>query len=171
MYFWFAIVAASSLLDNLAGVPFSHQWTIRVSRAPNIQIDEDAPWVIPEIPELNGYAISGPKMTISQSERDQISISIADQPSNPSINIPRKPVPRTLPTVPPPVQECMDTLTGLERGYNTVGGIVIDRSKSWSASNDGFYVILSVKTMSYAHAFLRIFSKLMSIGVFAIGTC
>src|SRR5271170_5132036 len=46
MYFWYLMVVVSSLFENFAGVPFSKQWTIRVSRAPSgLRISEDAPVV------------------------------------------------------------------------------------------------------------------------------
>src|SRR5271163_4723006 len=45
MYFWVFFVAASSLIENYAGVPFSKQWTIRVSRAPRVRISDDAPLI------------------------------------------------------------------------------------------------------------------------------
>lgn len=39
------MVVLSSLLENFAGVPFSKQWTIRVSAAPKIRISDSAPIV------------------------------------------------------------------------------------------------------------------------------
>lgn len=40
------MVALSSLLENFAGVPFTKQWTMRVSKAPGtVDISDDAPIV------------------------------------------------------------------------------------------------------------------------------
>ena len=46
MLFWYLMVSLSSLFENFAGVPFTDQWTIRVSRAPRLRISEDAPIVV-----------------------------------------------------------------------------------------------------------------------------
>lgn len=63
-----------------------------------------------------------------------------------------------------------EILTRLERGYNTHGRIVMDQSAPWSASNNPFYVIISVKGISNPHAVLRVFSKFFSVAVFTFGT-
>lgn len=170
MFLWYSIVAVSSLLENLAGVPFSHQWTIRVSRAPKIEISDDAPWVISELPQKNETPISDPtssQMAKSSSGADDIFIT-AEKLSRPTAEVLE--VPSQLPTRLPLIQDTTDILTGLERGYNTIGRIILDSSRPWSASNDAFYVIISIKGISNAHAFLRIFSKFASVGVFSVGT-
>lgn len=46
----------------------------------------------------------------------------------------------------------------------------MDQEAPWSSAADAFYVLLSVQGVSSAHAFLRVFSKLISIGAFAVGT-
>ncbi|KAH8796380.1 hypothetical protein BGZ57DRAFT_998130 [Hyaloscypha finlandica] len=177
MFFWFGIVAMSSLMENLAGVPFSRQWTIRVSRAPRIEIDEGAPWAI-EPPQEN-YApptVSSPLVgkPLNYSGDEDIGVTtterittFATSSRTSSYNIERKPLPSQL----SPDYQPVDILEGLEKGYNTVGRIVLDRTKPWSASNDAFYVLLSVKGVSHAHAIFRVFSKFISICVFATGTC
>ena len=46
MYVWYFLVVVTSIMENLAGVPFSESWTMRISRAPStIAISEDAPLV------------------------------------------------------------------------------------------------------------------------------
>ncbi|KAH8887864.1 hypothetical protein GQ53DRAFT_826853 [Thozetella sp. PMI_491] len=64
----------------------------------------------------------------------------------------------------------IDVLTKLEKGYSNMARIWMDSSKPWSQSDDAFYVLLSVKRISGVHAGLRVVSKIISIGVFAIGT-
>lgn len=63
-----------------------------------------------------------------------------------------------------------EILTRLEKGYNTFGKILIEPNKPWSAANNAFYVIISVRGVSNPHAFLRVFSKILSIGVYTVGT-
>jgi hypothetical protein len=103
MFFWFGIVAMSSLMENLAGVPFSRQWTIRVSRAPRIEIDEGAPWAI-EPPQEN-YApptVSSPLVgkPLNYSGDEDIGVTtterittFATSSRTSSYNIERKPLP------------------------------------------------------------------------------
>lgn len=46
MYFWFSLVIITSLIDNIASVPFTDSWTMRISKAPTtISISEEAPLV------------------------------------------------------------------------------------------------------------------------------
>ena len=46
MWFWYALVVIISVLENSAGMPFTHNWTLRVAKAPStIRISEDAPEV------------------------------------------------------------------------------------------------------------------------------
>ena len=47
----YLMVALSSLLENVAGSPFTTQYTIRVSRAPKVRISPDAPSVLAVYPE------------------------------------------------------------------------------------------------------------------------
>ncbi|KAK1835009.1 hypothetical protein QBC39DRAFT_299898 [Podospora conica] len=48
MLAWYLVLAISSLLENYALVPFSRQWTMRVSMAPaGIEISENAPMAFP----------------------------------------------------------------------------------------------------------------------------
>lgn len=63
-----------------------------------------------------------------------------------------------------------EILNRLERGYNTHGRVVMDMNKPWSAANNAFYVIISVRGVSHPHAILRVLSKFLSIGVYTVGT-
>ena len=45
MFFWYFTVASSYLLENFASVPFTHQWTLRISYASKIRISDNAPYV------------------------------------------------------------------------------------------------------------------------------
>jgi hypothetical protein len=202
MFFWYTIVAVSSLIENLAGVPFSHDWTIRVSRAPKILISDDAPWIIPEFPDPPTQEMKSLNTnTNTNTNSDSNSNSNFNSGPTTPFKIPRKTLVREeeielmpfdsllsntpsthaytsqnsqsfseLPTRFPPMYQAADILTGLERGYNTVGRVVMDPSKPWSASNDAFYVLLSIKGVTNSHAIFRVFTKFFSIGVFAIGT-
>jgi hypothetical protein len=178
MYLWYGIVCVSSILENFAGVPFTKTWTIRVWRAPKVTVDPDSPWVI--LPPTNTTAAEEEEYP-RQGQMQQ--------------NIPRKPVMSDqilaqdsassnqsqglLQGRRPTIQELhakssfsdpADILTNLEKGYNTFANVYMDPSLPWSSANDAFYVLISVKGVSTLHAMLRVFSKLISIGVFAVGT-
>lgn len=44
MYFWYLLVSAVSIFDNLVAAPFTRSWTIRVSRKPTgILLDDTVP--------------------------------------------------------------------------------------------------------------------------------
>ena len=46
MWFWYFLVVLASMIENIVGVPFTHNWTLRIAKAPgNIEIGEDAPVV------------------------------------------------------------------------------------------------------------------------------
>jgi hypothetical protein len=179
MYFWYSFVAISSLIENLASVPFSNDWTIRVSRAPEVLISDDAPWVTPEYPEPPKQEMQSPNSTPfkiarkSLAREEEIELSHVDPfniASSTGAHSSHYSQTSENPTRSPSIRQAADILTGLERGYNTVGRVVMDPSKPWSASNDAFYVLLSVKGVSHAHAIFRVFTKFFSIAVFAIGT-
>jgi hypothetical protein len=180
MWSWYVCVAISSIIDSIAGVPFTKQWTVRVSRAPKIGISDDAPWVIPD-PEHP--AATTPRRTsykypsVSEDPVLETSEGFELQPnrltsgfggsfngySNPRYTSVsqqyRQPfIPRG------------SIIEGLQKGYNTTGRIVLQSNKGWSAANDAFYVIIGVRGVSNAHAILRIFSKVLSIGVYTVGT-
>jgi hypothetical protein len=56
MYFWYLCVIPSSFLENIAGVPFTRQWTLLVSRAPELRISSDAP-VLVVCDEIRGVMV------------------------------------------------------------------------------------------------------------------
>lgn len=46
MWFWYLLVAVASVIENIAGIPFTQNWTMRITKSPhNIQISHDAPVV------------------------------------------------------------------------------------------------------------------------------
>ena len=46
MWFWYFLVVLASIIENSAGVPFTHNWTMRINRAPQtVQVFTDAPKV------------------------------------------------------------------------------------------------------------------------------
>lgn len=192
MFIWYIVVAFSSVLENFAGVPFTKTWTIRVWRAPQVDIDERAPWVIPPTPENRASLLD---LRLSEPDDDDPIAASIHEPlmsSYPGIRIARKPVtrstvrspdtgsnsynssPHSLPQVGTREQDfstsAADVLTRLEKGYSTKGNISMDLSRPWTQSDDAFYVLLSVKGIDRGHAVLRVASKIASIGVFAIGT-
>lgn len=63
-----------------------------------------------------------------------------------------------------------EILSGFKKGYNTVGRVILDPHEPWSAQCNPFYVIISIKGVEPAHAALRVLGKLLSIGVFTVGT-
>ena len=71
---------------------------------------------------------------------------------------------------PQPAYDETDILAGLKKGYRPVGGIRLDPPEPSTRANEAFNVFVSVRGVSTAHAILRVFSKLFSIGVFAVGT-
>ncbi len=73
MFVWYMFVCISAILENFAGVPFTHTWTIRIWRAPPVDIDKDAPWVISPTDENVSKVESGmqeqPSPSTSSRER------------------------------------------------------------------------------------------------------
>lgn len=161
----------SSLLENVAGVPFTRQWTVRVSRAPKVRISDDAPWVIPEHPlQPQPEAQTNSSKQAGQSTQrtiDDAQLTPSNRSTSDFAGIPHG-SPRYT-AIPQSTREC-EVLSGLVKGYNTVGRVVMDLNEPWSAQSNPFYVIVSIKGVESAHAALRVFSKLLSIGVFTVGT-
>ena len=175
MYFWYVFVAITSLLDNLAGVPFTRQYTVRVCRAPKVRISDDAPCVIPErksqpppkSPDLNGLSKNTPAgpddITVMTTQLTSSSTAVSDMSGQGG------PAGGRYAPIPQGLREG-DILDGLERGYNTVGRVVMDHSEPWAAQNNSFYVIISIRGITNGHATLRVCSKFLSIAVFWAGT-
>jgi len=185
MFFWYVFVAISSLLDNVAGVPFTRQFTIRVSRVPTVRISDDAPWVIPEpvpepppkSPDLTAQGplspnlkTAGNKAPASQDDitvmTRQLTASNVSTTDASGFNTPKSHRYTAISQYP----RQTEILGGLKRGYNTVGRVVMDHNEPWAAQNNPFYVIISIRGIDNNHAALRVFSKFLSIGVFTVGT-
>ena len=154
MFFWYLMVAVSSLLENWASVPFTHQWTLRISRAPKVKISEDAPLVKRSL----SLAI------VSTNEKPDVSNQ--GTKSGPKVET-YEDVPFIRRTT---SNSSTATLDGLESGYNCRGEVVRDQTEPWSSSRVPFYVIISLESVSTAHAILRVISKAISVGAFAAGT-
>lgn len=170
---WYGILSFSSLLENFAGVPFTTTWTIRVWRAPRVIVDPETPWVISPVREdwssptpQNGAATEDPATgRVAVLRKPVVSVGEVGFPL-PSIHQPTSHDLRARESLAEPT----DILAGLEKGYNTTGSVWLDPTVPWSAAIETFYVLLSVKGVTPAHALLRILSKLVSIGAFATGT-
>jgi hypothetical protein len=180
MWSWYVCVAISSIIDSIAGVPFTKQWTVRVSRAPKIEVSDDAPWVIPD-PEHP--AATTPRRTsyknpsVSEDPVLETSEGFELQPNRHTSNFGGSFNGYSNPRYTSVSQQYRQPfiprgsiIEGLQKGYNTTGRIVLQSNKGWSAANDAFYVIIGVRGVSNAHAILRIFSKVLSIGVYTVGT-
>jgi hypothetical protein len=176
---WYFIVAVSSLIENVALVPFTKQWTIRVSRAPTgLQISEDAPSVMPFLSTTyldTDYTINsraGSRPGFDEME----TIEMQDIPIGPvqrtDTDMTQKSVVVEYRTwAPHTVRGRSDFLHNLNKhGFNTVGKVHLGRDRPWAANRHSFLVILSVSGVSHSHAALRVVSKAMSVGTFAAGT-
>ncbi|KAI1382380.1 hypothetical protein F4677DRAFT_24702 [Hypoxylon crocopeplum] len=176
MLAWYLIVALSSLLENFALVPFTKQWTIRVSTAPSsISISEDAPTIfatrdyersdtncedgIMQIPDRDnaspGLLQSGTEIKfVGRVDTSQTKVAAVEDIRNYSTTPNRGPG---------------RFLSNLEKhGFNTIGQVSIDRA--WAASRQSILVIISQAGVTHSHAALRVVSKAISVGVFAAGT-
>ncbi|KAM7214267.1 hypothetical protein V8F06_010384 [Rhypophila decipiens] len=195
MLFWYVMVAGSSLLENVALVPFTQQWTIRVSKAPShVEISADAPSV---------FSLTG-----DEDNQDSSPATFMSMNSAAPLNRQSPLLPKTngaidsddielgpLPTIRPftrretdksarsVVEEYRNFTPHLTRqrsnflhilgkhGFNTTGqAAYIDGNSPWSANRNSFLVILSVSGVSHGHAALRVVSKAVSVGCFAAGT-
>lgn len=156
MFFWYLMVACASLLENFASVPFTRQWTLRVSRAPKVRISDDAPIV-----RLSGYVSLVQPSAPSQEPTEYKANDTTPQSYE---ERPFVVVERTAST------RSTEVLDALESGLNCKGQVVRDQSEPWSSSRVPFYVIISLEGVSGSHAVLRVVSKAISVGVFAAGT-
>lgn len=171
-------MALSSILENIAGVPFTKQWTIRVSRAPKVRISDDAPLLAIHVTSDNLQEHPGliPNRKISS----MASVSISPNPLDFTENNVNKmdnnnfTAPFNLHDTSSPflstTSRRVDLLQNLQAGYNTTGQIIIDYDEPWTTSRVPFYVIISLEGVSTSHAALRVVSKAISVGVFAAGT-
>lgn len=83
MFIWYLAVCTSAILENFAGVPFTHTWTVRVWRVPTIETNSACPWVIPRPPE---------RSRVSLGNISDTGYSREHEPALVSHDIPRKPV-------------------------------------------------------------------------------
>lgn len=149
------MVALSSLLENWASVPFTSQWTLRISRAPKVLISEDAPLV----------KRSSSLIAASTSLPYQIPSHEMMSKSSAVDRCEEAPFMQRVPTT-----ASIGLLDALESGYNCKGQIGRNEKEPWSASRVAFYAIISLESVSPPHAILRVVSKAISVGVFAAGT-
>ena len=148
------MIAGSSLLENFASVPFTRQWTLRVSRAPRVRISDDAPIV-----RMSGRESVVSNTGPSPPSRDTMAKNITVQQSE------------DRPFVEGSVSNCStEILDALEAGFNCKDQVIRDEAEPWSSSRVPFYVIVSLEGVSTSHAVLRVVSKAISVGVFAAGT-
>lgn len=154
MLFWYSMVAISSILENIAGVPFTQQWTLRVSRAPKLRISDDAPSVR-FLEEPISRIVFPPRLSLS-----------TNPPSYPTAQIDEDDYSFTKPLE----RRSTDVLDALEVGLNCKGQVIMDNKEPWSASRVPFYVIISMEGISSSHAGLRVVSKAFSVACFAAGT-
>jgi hypothetical protein len=166
MYLWYLMVVFSTFFENIAGVPFSKQWTLRVSKAPRMRISDDAP----DVTAKSGVAFHEQALTTKNLNGMQFE-------SVPMTEIlPRhKPLPSATHTNADsvPASESLDNqgsdiLRNLKSGYNTVGKIALE--ETWTASTVPIYVIISVDEVTAKHAMLKVIAKALSVGTFAAGT-
>lgn len=156
MWLWYVTVATSSIIENIAGVPFTHPWTLRVSRAPRVRISEDAPLV------------RRPQGTALFRQTDEHLSSMAPGGSKATTTIQVfEEVPLVHRTVSGRSTEILDAL---EAGYNCKGQVIRDSNEPWSSSRVPFNVIISLEGISGSQAALRVFSKAFAVGVFVTGT-
>ena len=162
MAFWYLTVATSSVVDNLAGVPFTSQWVLRVSKIPKVKISEDAPVVTCLLDR-----------TATQSTLKNSAHFSESKPLPPAPNM-RSPTVRYSRVAeadrPRPVRQPTEVLAALDRGYDYKGQVSIEANEPWSAPLSPFYVIISLQGISHLHALTRVASKAFSVGVFALGT-
>ena len=156
MWLWYLLLAASSILENIASVPFTQQWTLRVSRAPKVRISEDAPLVR-----------QPPCTPVFRQVEDTLSETAPGKStSTPTVQIFEE-VPLVRRTASGRSTEILDRL---KDGLNCRGQVVRDGKEPWSSSRVPFYVIICLEGSSGLHAALRVLSKAITIAVFVLGT-
>lgn len=192
----YLMVAMSSVLENIAGSPFTTQFTIRVSRAPKVRIAADAPSVLAVVPEVNEPVLQhrrpkqqskfltpnssppppppkkGPHISVTSGYEHHRTDdgTLVTSPMMAQLNQDDDDDFRYQHGKNPPMRSYTAALRDLETGYNTTGRIIIDPDEPSCHSRVPFYVIISVEGISPSHATLRVVSKAISVGAFAAGT-
>lgn len=145
---WYSITIFASVLENYANTPFAKDWVMRVSRAPQLQISQDAPWVISR--EHSPHD--------SMSEQQQSSYTSKSNDSTVNVSLLSDHAPR------------YSIIDELKKGYNTHGRVIMNHSVPWTASKDAFYVILSRAGVRKGHTVLRLVSKFVSVTAYVVST-
>ena len=188
MYFWYVMVVVSSLLENRAGVPFSRQWTLRVSEALKVRISQDAPLIVQQ---MSAVVLESQPESLLQEPNQGISLTNSRKPlsdtyagGDQNTQKGQATVDTTSGSTPLAQAEGLggdfnysslrftlsDLLQDLETGYNTKSRIILDPDEPLCQPRVPFCVIISLEGVSGTRAILRVFSKLVGIGVFAFGT-
>ncbi|KAI0468248.1 hypothetical protein F4859DRAFT_524736 [Xylaria cf. heliscus] len=187
---WYLVVGLSSLFENFVLVPFTKQWTLRVSKAPNtIEISDDAPSITP-LMRSNSYPIDVPGVSSFRENEAPLNKPVKPQffgrqlTADPEDDLEAYPFERqdTVRSQQITIDEYRsfparlarhrsEFLHNLEKhGYNTVGKIRMDPNKPWASNRHSFMVIISMEGVTRAKGTLRVISKAVSVGVFAAGT-
>jgi len=180
MYVWYSVVAFSSILENYAGVPFTKQWTMRVSKAPEgIEISDDAPILVecPRDIENHIPAFPSEEALISQDKPRASVVEIPYRQSRLQSFQSESSFGRRTAVDTPPLFKRHDSTSGSSflntfdaHGVNPTGRIIMYGRQGQIPSPQACYVIISVAGIERRHAVLRVFSKFVSVGVFALGT-
>ncbi len=130
-----------------------------------MEVDEDSPWVGPPESFSQDIPLEVPRGVDEYQVRSE-PYDMSQLPVRPRLSKRRTASEIQQGTFKNP----RDLLENLKRGYSNDGMIWMDHSKPYSQANNTLYILLSVKGVSTAHASLRVFSKVISIGAFAVGT-
>ncbi|KAI0555294.1 hypothetical protein F4679DRAFT_578679 [Xylaria curta] len=163
MLAWYFGIAVTSLLENAVLVPFSKQWTIRVSQAPvELKISDNAPTIIQLRPKSRNNSTVSDWDVTTPAGLEHVSTSgsqndiVDEYGSYHAHHVTR---------------QKSELLHKLEKyGFNTIGQICTDTTQPWASSCYAFMVVVSVSETTRSRAILRVLSKLVSIGVFVVGT-
>ncbi|KAI0437988.1 hypothetical protein F4803DRAFT_555448 [Xylaria telfairii] len=177
MLAWYFAVAISSLVANAALVPFSKQWTMRISKAPTIvEISEDAPAITPFNPRVSGNSNNnGDENSMDWNSTTEAGVegdarTIPSQRTNTSLSQ-TSVIDEYKSYQPQTTRRKSIWLHNLAKhGYNTVGQVYMDPSQPWASSRHSFMVIISIPEITKTKAALRVVSKLASVAIFVTGT-
>ncbi|KAF2690385.1 hypothetical protein K458DRAFT_399702 [Lentithecium fluviatile CBS 122367] len=168
MYLWYLMVAISSLLENFAGVPFTKQWTMRVSKTPKtVEISKDAPIIAGTMYVTN---IEGHNTSNDVAKTNQEVLGMARGNSGSDNEIGTVDFSSQLGLRPQEYRTAkpLEDLNG--PGTNITGKITMSNKRYSTPLHSTTYVINSVAKTGHGHATLSVISKAISVGVFAAGT-